>query len=319
MTEKRTHSRITVAVVYGGTNSEKEISLVTGERVLGVLNELGYRTFPYKYDGDLDKLVAAVDHCALVFNALHGGEGEDGTVQAAFEAAGMAYTGSGSAASRLAMDKLASKARMVSIGVPTAPWVGLLVPGPPSQPGKGDYPELERFCREHTYPLVVKPNHEGSTVGLSIVESDKALEQALVAAASFGPQVLVEAYIPGRELTVTILEGQPLPIVEIVPQHAYYDYESKYENGMSEYFVPADVAAETGKSIQAAALKLHEALDCRHYSRADFRLDQDNGYFCLEINTLPGMTTHSLTPMAAAAVGLDFNGLIDKIVKLSLL
>ena len=307
-----------IAVLMGGTNSESAVSLESGKRVLEALDGLGYRAVPLVYEGDLAATTQALKGHDLVFNALHGGDGEDGTVQAALEAAQVPFTGSGSQASRLAMDKHGAKERMVAAGIATPPWVSLMLPDTPVGARSGQFPELAAFCEERPYPLVVKPNHEGSTVGVSIVQNSGQLEAALSTVGAFGSQVLVEAYVPGRELTVTILDDRPLPIVEIVPKHAYYDYESKYTDGMSEYFVPARLPQPTTSAIQEAALRLYEILGCRHYSRVDFRLNPAGEFFCLELNTLPGLTAHSLTPMAADAVGLDFNGLIDQIIKLAL-
>ncbi len=304
-----------ITVLMGGTNSESAVSLDSGKRVLEALESLGYRAGSVIYEGDLAATIQALRGHDLVFIALHGGDGEDGTVQAALEGARISFTGSGSQASRLAMDKKGAKDRMVAAGIATPPWVNLMLPGAPTGASIGLFPELTTFCDEHPYPLVVKPNHEGSTVGVSIVQTSTQLDAALSTVGVFGSQVLVEAYVPGRELTVTILDHRPLPIVEIVPKHAYYDYESKYTDGMSEYFVPAELPEPTTLAIQDAALRLYEVLGCRHYSRVDFRLNPAGEFFCLELNTLPGLTAHSLTPMAASAVDLDFNGLIDQIIK----
>lgn len=302
----------------GGTNSESAVSLESGKRVMEALDRLGYRAVPLVYEGDLAATTQALIGHDLVFNALHGGDGEDGTVQAALEAARIPFTGSGSQASRLAMDKHEAKKRMVAAGIATPPWVSLMLPDSPADARSEQPPELAAFRDEQPYPLVVKPNHEGSTVGVSIVETSSQLEAALGAVVAFGSQALVEAYVPGRELTVTILDDRPLPIVEIVPKHAFYDYESKYTDGMSEYFVPAELPESTSLAIQDAALSLYEILGCRHYSRVDFRLNPAGEFYCLELNTLPGLTAHSLTPRAADAVDLDFNGLIDQIIKLAL-
>jgi len=311
-------SSLTIAVLLGGTNSEREVSMESGRRVLEALHTLGYEAAPVVYEGELAGTVEVLQGFDLVFNALHGGDGEDGTVQAALDKAGISYTGSRHQASRLAMDKHTSKELMMAAGIPTAPWVSLTLAEGPSFPRSDSYPELIKFLEEYSYPVVVKPNHEGSTVGLSIVEVPTDLDEALLLAREFGPQVLVESYIPGRELTATILRERPLPIVEIIPRHRSYDYECKYTDGISTYIVPADLPLDITVAVQDTARRLYENLGCRHYARVDFRLNPDGQFFCLELNTLPGMTSHSLVPMAAKAVGISFIELIDRIVKLAL-
>jgi len=310
--------RLSIAVLLGGINSEREISIESGRRVLDALHALGYKAAPIVYEGELEATIDALLNCDLVFNALHGGDGEDGTVQAAFDEAGIHYTGSRPQASRLAMDKHASKKRMVAAGIPTAPWVSLILAERSTFPHVDDYPALVKFLEEYAFPVVVKPNHEGSTVGLSIVEDGTDLGEALLLAREFGPQVLVENYVPGRELTAAILNERPLPVVEIVPRHRSYDYECKYTDGMSTYVVPAHLPLDITVAIQEAARRLYENLGCRHYARVDFRLNPEGEFFCLELNTLPGMTSHSLVPMAAGAAGLGFEELIDQIVKLAI-
>lgn len=309
---------LTVAVLLGGTNSERDVSMESGRRVLDALRTLGYEAVPIVYEGDLAATTVALRDFDLVFNALHGGDGEDGTVQAALDKAGIIYTGSRPQASHLAMDKHASKERMVEAGIPTAPWVRLTLDDDAAIPHGANYPALVTFLEEHQYPVVVKPNHEGSTVGFSHVEVPTDLDEALLLAREFGPRVLVETYIPGRELTAAILKQRPLPVVEIIPRHQSYDYECKYTDGMSTYVVPADLPLDITAAIQDAGRRLYEELGCRHYARVDFRLNPDGQFFCLELNTLPGMTSHSLVPMAAKAVGISFTELIDRIVKLLL-
>ncbi len=307
----------TIAVLMGGINSEREVSLETGRLALEALITLGYEAEPVIYEGDLVGAIATLQSFDLVFNALHGGDGEDGTIQSALSRAGICYTGSYSRASRLAMDKNACKQLMIEAGIPTAPWVSLILDESKTLLRNEDYPDLMKFLGEYHCPVVVKPNHEGSTVGLSIVESPDDLDDALLVAREFGAQVIVETYIPGRELTVAMLDERPLPIVEIIPRHHTYDYECKYVDGMSTYVVPAELPLDITVSMQDATRRLYENLGCRHYARVDFRLDPEGEFFCLELNTLPGMTSHSLVPMAAKAVEIDFVDLIDRIVKLA--
>ena len=309
---------LTIAVLMGGVNSENQVSLESGERIMMALGVLGHRAVPLVYEGDLATTIPALAGFDLVFIALHGGDGEDGTVQAALEKAGLPFTGSRSVPSRLAMDKQLSKQYMVRAGIATPAWVKLDLSPTARRPHWKEFPALAAFLKEHGPPVVVKPNREGSTVGLSVVEIPGDLDQALMLAGEFGRRVLVEAYIPGRELTASVLEDVPLPIVEIVPEGGLYDYESKYSDGRSAYFVPADLPLKTAVAIQDTAVKLYCGLGCRHYARVDFRLNPQGEFFCLELNTLPGMTSHSLTPMAAAAVEIDFNGLIERIVQAAL-
>ena len=314
---QRSNRQPAIAVLMGGVNSEAQVSLESGARILAALERLGYRVEALVHEDDLQISVSALSRFDLVFNALHGGDGEDGTVQAALEQARIPFTGSGSNASRLAMDKHISKEQMLLADVPTPAWFKLESGSASARIHWQAIPELPAFVEEHSLPLVVKPNHEGSTVGLTIVESSGDLDQAIWLAREFGPDVLVEAYIPGRELTATILDEVPLPIVEIVAEGGLYDYESKYSDGLSTYFVPADLPLKTTVAIQGAAARLYQQLGVRHYARVDFRLNPAGEFYCLELNTLPGMTSHSLTPMAAAAVNIDFDGLIEQIVKLA--
>ena len=177
---------------------------------------------------------------------------------------------------------------------------------------------LDAVERVGGYPLVVKPNDQGSTVGLTVVEGEEGLVAAIREAAAYSRNVLVETYIPGRELTVAILGGEALPVVEIAPKGGLYDYESKYTKGMSEYTCPANVSKRLADVLQATALHAFRALGCRGYARVDYRVAPNNGVFCLEVNTVPGMTDVSLVPMAAAAAGIGFGDLVDRIVRMAL-
>ena len=309
---------VRVAVLLGGVNSEREASLVSGRRIMEALLRLDYAAQPVVYEGQLPATVERLKEFDLVFIALHGGEGEDGTVQSALDAAGLRYTGSPAVASRLAMDKHSAKLRMLVAGIPTAPWVRLELGPGPYLPGATQTAALTNFLSRQGYPVVVKPNGEGSTVGLSIVNDETSLPAALALAREYDEQVLVEAYIPGRELTVTVLDQRPLPIVEIEPRHQVYDYDCKYTAGMSAYTVPAQLPLRLTAAIQGAAQRLYADLGCRHYARIDLRLDPDHRFYCLELNTLPGMTVNSLTPMAALAAGMDFEALLDHIAQLAL-
>lgn len=307
-----------ILVVMGGVNSEAQVSMDSGILVVKALINLGYEVDTFIYDGSPESVVSNSEGFDLVFNALHGGDGEDGTLQAVLDEAKIRYTGSGYYASKMAMDKHLSKMRMLEVSVPTAEWICLDMTDTPELLVNLPMDKVESFAKAHPGPLVIKPSSEGSTVGLTIAENMADLHQALMIAREFGPYVLVEEYIPGRELTVTVLDGKALPIVEIKPKHSLYDYECKYTDGGSEYMVPAEIDLATTVMIQDAAVKIYRGLRCRQYSRVDFRLSPNGRFYCLELNTLPGLTSHSLTPMAAQAVGLDFEAFIEKVIRLTL-
>ncbi|MFC1484095.1 D-alanine--D-alanine ligase [Candidatus Neomarinimicrobiota bacterium] len=307
-----------IAVILGGINSERDVSMDSGLRIAEALVSLGHEVTPVVYEGDIGSMIGSVAEFDLVFNALHGGDGEDGTIQRALEESQIRYTGSRPSASQLAMDKLLSKQLMIETSVPTPSWVNINLEDAGDGLHLDDHPGLSSFLSAHSFPVVVKPNHEGSTVGLTIVDSPEDMTEALLIAREFGSSILVETYIPGRELTAAILDQKPLPLVEIVPKHATYDYECKYSDGMSDYFVPAELSSVTTTQIQEAALRIYNEIGCRHYARIDFRLNPEGAFFCLECNTLPGMTTHSLVPMAAKAVGINFSQLVEQIVSLAM-
>ena len=347
-----------IAVLYGGTSAEREISLVTGRAVALALAdgghdvllidpavgdsavgageaaaaaEIGVAPPPILEEaGAALRAVAgeAVQGADVVFVALHGGSGEDGTVQGLLELSGKAYTGSGVLACALAMDKRASKIIFRGSRVPTPAWAVVSLEGAVAADERGGSPwlpddlavsdSLDAAERVGGYPLVVKPNDQGSTVGLTIVEREEELAGAISSAAEYSRHVLVETYIPGRELTVAILGGEPLPVVEIAPKGGLYDYESKYTKGMSDYTCPAEVPKRVADVLQTTALHAFRALGCRGYARVDYRVAPNNGVFCLEVNTVPGMTDVSLVPMAAAAAGIDFDELVDRIVRMAL-
>jgi D-alanine-D-alanine ligase len=245
-----------------------------------------------------------------VFIGLHGGAGEDGTIQALLEAAGLAYTGSGILGSALAMNKDRSKALFREAGVATAPHV--LVDASSERERAG---ALEAVARTVGYPAVVKPNCQGSSVGFSFVPRAEDLGEALRRAACFGGECVVERYVPGREITAAILEGEALPLVEIIPEGGFYDYKRKYTKGSSRYVAPAEVDAKTAERIKREAALAYRALACRDYARIDFRLSGDGEPYCLEVNTLPGMTELSLVPMAAKAAGIGFADLVERIAR----
>jgi D-alanine-D-alanine ligase len=247
----------------------------------------------------------------VVFLALHGGEGEDGTLQALLDLARVTYTGSGHLASALAMDKDLSKHLFRAAGVGTADWamVGATA---------GTDREAKHAARKLGYPLVVKPSKQGSTVGLTLVTDPTALEGAIVEAARYDDEVMLERFVAGRELTVAILGDVALPVGEIIPKHDLYDYECKYTAGMAVEEFPARLPPHVTAEAQRLALAAFAALKLDGYARIDFRMTEAHELFCLEANTLPGMTEFSLVPQAAAAAGIDFGALCDRIVQLAL-
>jgi D-alanine-D-alanine ligase len=240
----------------------------------------------------------------VVFLALHGGQGEDGTLQALLDLSGVRYTGSGPLGSALAMDKDLSKRLFRVAGVKTPDW--LMAPA-----------REDDVARRVGYPVIVKPSKQGSTVGLTLVREASALDDAVREAFRYDDEVMVEAFIPGRELTVSILGGTALPVGEIIPTHELYDYECKYTAGMAVETFPARLSTEETEQVQRQALAAFTALKLRGYARIDFRLRPTGDFFCLEANTLPGMTELSLIPQAAAAAGITFPELCERIVQLA--
>ncbi len=288
----------------GGLSAEREVSLKTGEAVAGALARGGYRVVKLDVGrniaGDLRR--RRVD---VAFIALHGRGGEDGTIQGLLQSLGIPYTGSGVLASALAMDKKYSKWVFSARRIPTPPCAVV---------GSGDRAGRAWPFTSLDPPLVVKPTREGSTIGVGMVRKKGELRGALEAAFRYGPEALVEKYVPGRELTVGVLGGTPLPVVEVVAEGGFYDYRAKYASGTTRYLVPAPLAAAQARRLQAIAAAAHRALDCRGATRVDFRLTPGGKPFVLEVNTIPGMTETSLLPKAAAEAGLGFDALVEWIL-----
>lgn len=323
-----------IAVLFGGDSSERDVSVASARQVVGALRSLGHEVLAFETSRGLlsgveeqARLGTAIERAPpgakpappgvptllqqapelgsvdLVFLALHGGTGEDGTVQTLLELAGLRYTGSGPLGSALAMDKDIAKRLLLAAGVPTPEW--RMAPVEPA--------EVEAALG---FPLIVKPNREGSTVGLSLVEDAAGLAAAITQAQSFGTEVMLERYVPGRELTVGVLEDTALAVGEIIPQgSAIFDYAAKYQQGGAQELFPADLPEALAKRAKALALTAHRALKLSGYSRADFRLDPDGGLWCLEVNTLPGLTAGSLLPKSAAAAGISFAELCERICR----
>ena len=301
-----------ISIIYGGASTEHKISIQTGLAIAEAIKGIHNLEMI-----NIDKEIYQTPHnlldADLVINALHGGDGENGTIQAYLDLYHISYTGSGSKASKIAMDKNISKLIAQSVKILTPNWI--LIKRAQHTGFKLHNNEAIKF----TYPYVVKPSNEGSTYGLSIVYDESELSEAIGKAAEYSDEILIEEYIFGRELTVGILGNKSLPIVEIVPSHDLYDYECKYTKGMCEYIVPADLSDSLVRKLSEDTLKIYNTIGCRHYARADFRLNEKNEYYFLEINTLPGMTSTSLLPKAAKAAGLEFPDLIDTIIKIATL
>lgn len=326
-----------VAVLCGGTSSERDVSIASGAQVVSALRHRGHHvvvvdtahgllaaeeeqrllvpgvgtTPPAEHALALMRasaggLVQPVPRdCDVVFLALHGGTGEDGTIQGLLDLADLAYTGTGHMGSAVAMDKDLSKRLMLAAGVPTPAWLMSPV-------------DAAEVASRLGFPVVVKPNRQGSTVGLSVVRSAEELASAIARAEAHDAEVMIEAFVPGREITVGVLDGQALAVGEIVlPADGVFDYEDKYQGIVREVF-PADLPQALADDARTLALHAHQALKLGDYSRADFRLDADGQLWCLELNTLPGMTANSLMPQSAAASGIAFPELCERLCRLAL-
>jgi D-alanine-D-alanine ligase len=290
-----------IAVLMGGPGEEREISLQSGKAIQLALEAIGYNVLSITMENKLGDIISDLHSVDLVFLGLHGSIGENGTIQGFLESLGVKYTGSDPLSSAICMDKNISKII--------------------ARDSKVNTPNWKIVTRDQTlnednseFPLVIKPNDQGSTVGLTIVHDESELGPALNLAYNYSSSVMVEQFIEGRELTVTLIGGKALPVCEIIPSHELYDYECKYTSGMSKYVCPADIDLDLTKRVQEITERLFDVLKCRHYSRADFRLDHEDNLWFLEMNTLPGMTDTSLAPLAAKAAGFSFNDLIDRIV-----
>jgi D-alanine-D-alanine ligase len=333
-----------ITVLMGGTSAERDVSLASGLRVADALRSRGHEvvtldtargTLTAKEEKQLLakgnvvkreppsqealarmasetlpqmlRALPALKEADVVFLGLHGGFGEDGTVQALLDLAGIRYTGSGTLGSALAMDKDLSKHLFRRAGVATADWTM----------ARREVAGEEQLGRLGL-PVVVKPSKQGSTVGLSIVKRREDLAAAIAEAFRYDDEVMLEQFVAGRELTVGILGEDPMPVGEIIPKHEIYDYECKYTPGMAEEVFPAHISSDRAREAQELARRAFQALKLRGYARIDFRMTEDGSLFCLEANTLPGMTQTSLIPQAAAAAGMSFPELCERIALLAL-
>jgi len=294
---------LTITVLLGGPSAEREVSLRSGAAVAAALREAGHVVHEVDPSPGSLQLPAGTE---VVFLALHGTYGEDGTVQAELEARGIPYTGCGVEASRIAFDKILAKQCMREAGVPT-PRLHVLRSVTDPWPGS-----------DWTCPVVLKPAREGSSVGLQFVDTPEAFPEALRASLGHGAEIVMEPRILGRETTVGILDGVALPVVEVRPKSGAYDYRNKYTPGCTDYVCPAAFSPETTQRIQEAALGAFRAVGGRDYARVDVMVTAEGAPMVLEVNTLPGMTETSLLPKAAAAAGISFRELCGRMVDLAL-
>lgn len=295
-----------VAVLFGGESSEREVSLKSGESVIKAFSSLGQDVIGL--DVKTSELARAIvenniKHC---FIALHGGDGEDGTVQAILRSLGVTFTGSDTLGCAIAMDKQRSKLIWQAAGIETADF--LIVDEHSS------WSDVEATLGAK---MMIKPANEGSSIGMSVVISEQSFNDAMAVALQFDSQIIAEKWIEGNEYTVAIVGGATLPIVRLKTDNSFYDYKAKYQSNDTQYIIPCGLNATEEKNIQAVALKAFELLGCKGWGRIDVMTDND-GFYLLEANTSPGMTDHSLVPMAAAAEDYDFPALVAKIFNLSL-
>ncbi|MCC6575464.1 MAG: D-alanine--D-alanine ligase [Planctomycetes bacterium] len=299
-----------IALLLGGTSTEREVSLNSGNAVHAALERIGHTVIPVDVcDSELRELDNVKPD--FVFICLHGGEGEDGTIQSKLEARKLAYSGSGPIASRLAMDKELAKSEFIAQRVPT----------PPSEVAEqfdARY-RVRRMARRIGLPLAIKPTNQGSSIGVSIVHDIERADSALDRAFMLSSRVLIEKAIVGRELTVGVLGERALPVCEVVADASFFDFDAKYaSDSKTRYVVNPELPGPTAKMAQHYAKRAHHALRCHGYSRVDMMLDKDGELWVLEVNTLPGMTDHSLLPKMAAAEGMSFDELVQEMIDVSM-
>jgi len=342
---------LNIALIVGGISAERHISIRSGKSILKALRENGHNVtvvdpvygtevipedviFADKVSKDYPdredirelqimsqkKVLSCINSdlfndIDIAFIGLHGKFGEDGRIQAILETRGIKYTGSGVIASAVAIDKNLSKILFRYNNIITPDWFALR---------KKDFNSLlpiqEKINSVTGYPVVIKPCDEGSTVGLTILTENNSaiLNEAIELAFTYTDKILFEKYIKGKEITVSVIDDKAYPLIEIIPKNGFYDYEHKYSDGKTDYICPAIIPEDVSFKIQETGLRVHKSIDCEIYSRVDFILDENNIAHCLEINTLPGMTSLSLVPKSAYVAGMNFNELIDNIVNLSL-
>jgi D-alanine-D-alanine ligase len=303
-----------VAVLKGGRSLEREISLRSGQRAEEALRGLGFRVTEIDVGHDLVSRLRELrpDAC---FVALHGRDGEDGTVQELLEILGIPYTGSGVSACIRCTDKVLAKHHFVDAGIPTPPFFSFTETAF-KQLGAAD--ALDEIAERLGFPIVVKPADQGSSLGLQVAKSRDELPRALVAAFSYSSKVLLECHVAGRDLAVSVLEGEPLPIVEAVPRGGVYDFDARYEFGETDFICPANLDPDVAEQAQELAVDVYELLGCRDVARVDLLCDADGGLHVLEANVIPGLTETSLLPLAADQAGITFDALIERMINAAL-
>jgi D-alanine-D-alanine ligase len=333
-----------IAVLMGGTSDEREVSLSSGAQVAAALREAGHdvvavdttrgalsgeeerellhsgvnalpptrQALDLLQTGDTTALTEAprVKDADVFFLALHGGQGEDGTLQSLLEIAGLTYTGSAPTGCMLAMDKDLTKRLLRDAGIPTPDWIGV--------PRGEELPTAEEAAARLGLPLIAKASRGGSSLRLRLAHDMQELADAVEEARTWDDDVLFEQFVPGREFTVGILGEEALPVGEIIPENEIFDYECKYQPGMAAEIFPADIPVELARRMQELALRTHRVLRLEDFSRVDFIVDDEGGVWCLEANNLPGMTANSLLPKAARAAGMSFPELCDRIARLAM-
>ncbi len=306
------HTVKVIDPIYGAENAAEDFIFrdkiskdYPGQNILDNMKSKSYRKFLECFNSDL------FDDIDIVFIGLHGKYGEDGRIQSMLEARGLKYTGSGMLSSAVSMDKDFSKVLFKNAGIPTPRWISLR---------KNDEITFDEVKNKIGMSYVIKPSNEGSTVGLSVVKDGGVKEffNALELSYKYADKILIEEYIKGKEITIPVIDKKAFPILEIKPKDGYYDYEHKYSHGMTEYVCPVDFSSDVISKVEEYGIKAFNAVGAEVYARIDFLLTEDNRPYCLEINTLPGMTSLSLVPKSAKVMGIDFNELLELIIRLSL-
>jgi D-alanine-D-alanine ligase len=300
-------NNLRVGVLYGGISGERDVSLVSGQLAYQSLRGQGLDVVMVDINtSDPVRVKAAISASCIkaAFIALHGEFGEDGGIQAILEEMGLPYSGSGPEASYLAMDKIESKKIFMTKGVPTPDYLV--------------WSDQARLPTVLKYPVVVKPYYSGSSLGVSIVADQFDLAPALRESFAIQDKALIEDYIEGRELTVGVFDDKPLAVVEIIARDGYYDFKHKYSDGLVDFVSPAKLSADVYRQVQEVGFAAHQALGCRHFSRVDLRLNHQGKAYVLEVNSIPGLTSHSLMPLSAKACGIEYDALIKGMLELAL-